>query len=81
MKPLWEPNQLAEDLRDRFHELRLLDAINGAEAKRIGRSFKLGLILVTYDRTGSSELADPAWCIAKETCSFQTILQTLKHLA
>jgi len=84
MIPLYT-NQLQHDMAERLCELRIIQSITKAEAQRLGKCFRMGLILVTYDRPSTGgyqwKLAAPAYCIAKGTCQFSTILQTLKHLA
>jgi hypothetical protein len=77
MIPLYT-NQLQQDMAERLCELRIIQSITKAEAQRLGKCFRMGLILVTYDHPG---VRPPAYCVAKESCQFSTILQTLKHLA
>jgi hypothetical protein len=75
MIPLYK-NQLMQDVSERLLDLNIIQTISRAEAQRIGKCFKLGLILVSYDRPYA-----PAYCVAKSECQFGTILQALKHLA
>jgi len=76
MIPLYT-NQLQHDMAERLCELRIIQSITKAEAQRLGKCFRMGLILVSYDRP----IMPPNYCVAKSTCQFGTILQTLKHLA